>query len=465
MSVSVRDFLGFVVNPPPGDPSRTAASDLLGPTVATYPKGSANVIPEILVAPPSGDATGATDAAAIQNALTALNALGGHGIIQFGLGTYYTNQPIDVHGTTGITLQGVGGLTAGASGASNLLYVGTGAGSFVNAQGTAGFRLRDLLISASSASFTGTLIDISATPSSLCSIEDSYLGMTATNVGVVINLDQCNHGKIINCNIVGGQYGVQGVAVAGHTSNAHTISENRIGGQGAACMIGVHGGWKITGNTFELQAGIAAVAPPAVAVGAGAGGVEFSGNWIGDSPASGQTIITAGHAWMIVGNFIGGANNTTGIAILPNTNGTVIKANRFDTHALGIALASSNIDVDYTPNYYNTVATRFTAPTATPGVGLGTGATATLAAQCSDYQGSLTLVSGSGTAAGVLASITLPSAHQQLRPVITPSNSAAATLQTFVIATATSAFDIRSANQPSGPGTNFVYNWTLIPTP
>jgi hypothetical protein len=33
VSFSVRDFLGFIVNPPPGDPSRTAGSDQTGPSV------------------------------------------------------------------------------------------------------------------------------------------------------------------------------------------------------------------------------------------------------------------------------------------------------------------------------------------------------------------------------------------------------------------------------------------------
>lgn len=68
MSPTVKDFLGFVINPPPGDPTRTASSDLLpsGAVLASGAGASSGLVPVSDGAggytwqtPPGGPPTGA----------------------------------------------------------------------------------------------------------------------------------------------------------------------------------------------------------------------------------------------------------------------------------------------------------------------------------------------------------------------------------------------------------------------
>jgi hypothetical protein len=106
MTPTVKDFLGFVVAPPPGDPSRTAASDQTGPYSVQVSGGSYNVLPAVFMPPPSGG----DDTISLANAIAALPTLLGVpnvGVVQFGAGMYQLASTF-THGR-GQIFRGVGG--------------------------------------------------------------------------------------------------------------------------------------------------------------------------------------------------------------------------------------------------------------------------------------------------------------------------------------------------------------------
>jgi hypothetical protein len=293
----------------------------LPPSVANVTSPSGNKLPVFYLPVPSGDATGATDSAAIAALISALPSAGSY-VIEAQSGTYYLNATISLNGTTAVTLRGQSGMTGGGAAGTYFRYVGTSS-PFINARSTDGFQLRDLMVVATNSGFAGNLIDLShdatlETDSALWEIRDCYLGITAAN-GTVIYLDDAISGRIAHNNIQGGAIGIQGVAVSGHYSNAITIDgANVFQDQSSAQISGPGQGWKISGNTFEL----AAVAAIVQAFGAQSGG-EISGNWFGDATGS-QTVITVGSGVSVRGNFISGAAGTTGVSV-PAGAGAIVK--------------------------------------------------------------------------------------------------------------------------------------------
>ena len=340
--------------------SVTAADDTItvddtdpsNPTIKLSP----TALPVSLVPPPSG--VPATDTANITAALSALGGKGG--IVQFCAGTYYdTSQRVLPNYTI---FQGAGGLSAGAIPGTLLEYYNGTATPYISGVAKVGAQVRDMMVLCNSASFTGTVIDLSG-GSSLCRVRDCYIGAADTTTAVLINLDQSQTATIDGCNIVGGKYGVQGVGAAGHISTVHSILSNRIGGQGAvgACILGPGSGWTVQGNSFELQNGqhaIAAGASPFT-------GLTFHGNWLGDNPAAAGVVAQLfGSGASIRGNLLGGNTGRTILQFTGTSDGIEIAGNRFDTGSLGIDKNSQTVtNVQLGPNSYTNVTTHhnFTA--------------------------------------------------------------------------------------------------------
>lgn len=311
----------------------------------------ASQLPVSLVPPPTGN-----DTANITAALAALNGKGG--IVQFCAGTYVdTAQRSLSHYQI---FRGAGGLSAGAAPGTDLVYTGIAA-SYISAAGKVGPQVRDIMVLASSSSFTGTVLDLST--SSLCRVRDCYIGASDTTTAVLIDLDEAQDALVDGNNIVGGKYGIRGIAAAGHFSNANTVSCNRIGGQGAAgaCVLGPGGGWEIRGNIFELQNGQSGIAAGAV----GFAGISVSGNWFGDNPATAGTVIQLfGNGASIRGNYIGSNTSRTSIQFTGASDGIEISGNRFDFGALGIDKNAQTVtNIQLGPNSYHSVTTHhnFTA--------------------------------------------------------------------------------------------------------
>lgn len=315
----------------------------------------ASQLPVSLVPPPTGNS--ATDTANITAAIAAL--VGKGGIVQFCAGLY--TDTIQRTLANYQIFQGAGGLSAGSTPGTLLVYNGSAA-SYISAVGKIGVQVRDVMVFANSGSFTGTAIDLSGA-SSLCRVRNCYVGASDTTSAILVNLDQAQEAIIDGNNIVGGKYGIQGLAASGHFSNGNTVICNRIGGQGAAgaCITGPGGGWHVAGNIFELQNG-----QPAIGAGPAAfAGINVTGNWFGDNPAGAGVVIQLfGSGGSIRGNFIGGNTSRTIIQFAGASDGIEIAGNRFDTGSLGIDKNAQTVtSVAIGPNSYHNVTTHhnFTA--------------------------------------------------------------------------------------------------------
>lgn len=302
--------------------------------------------PQILVPPPSGDVSGATDAALI--AAAAAKLPGGKGTLLFQGGIYRVNSlPVP---TNYSIWQGMSGLNAGAGPATLITYSGSAA-RLVDARGLTGFQVKDLMLFCNNAAFLGTVLDLSA-GSALSRVEGCYIGAVDTTTAIMVDTDQMAGGAtLLQNNLVGGLIGLRGIGTAAHFSNALEMLGNRIGGQGAAgaCISGPGQGWSIRGNDFELTNGQKAVAAGPTA----AAGIEFSGNWIGDAVAALTVVMQIfANGFSIRGNFIGGFPGKTGIQFSGASDGIEIAANRFDTHNLAIDKNAQVVTAQIGPNSY-----------------------------------------------------------------------------------------------------------------
>ena len=309
----------------------------------------------VLMPPPSGDHSGLTDGAAFTAALAKLGGAGG--TVQFQRGAYFDNTQRSPGNY--VVLKGDGGLSAGAVPGTLLAYTGTAA-SYLNWQTSTGAQVHDMMLFANSAGFTGRLIDLSNF-SSLSRVERCTLFLTDTTAAVGVYLDNAEDFTLMGGNVVGGKYGLQGIATAGHIASGISILGPRIGGQGAAGagVIGIGQGWLVNG-IFERQngqRGIAAGPSPSQ-------GSAIVSCWLGDGTGANPVIEVFADGLDIRGNFIGGTATSKGVQFVGTSDGVDFAANRFDTHALAVdknAQTVTNIGIG--PNSYTNVTTHhnFTA--------------------------------------------------------------------------------------------------------
>lgn len=403
------------------------------------------------------DSGGTDNTAPINNALAALPATGG--TIEFPASASFAQctGTITVGARQSVLFKGAGGLTAGASAASFLTYTGTT--RFVDARGSLGFKMEDLSLWPTNNAFNGVLVDVSSTTTatSYYRIKDCLLLIPgAAAGGVAIAGDTSQNGTIRGCHISGGQYGFQGIATSGHQCNAVRLLENTFRSQTVACIAGLGSGCKVDGNTFEIGTTPTGIQDTFSNMKGGA----IIGNWLGDATGSNQTIIQAGSGQSITGNTIGGTATSIGVDATGKSNNTVT-GNDFETHLVGIKLTATSQDNAIYPNTFNGCATPYTTPTVAAGAAAGSGAGATIAG--ADAGGKISVTAGaSGTAAGVLATVTYAQLHAKNWPTITPGNAAAQACGPYISLWSTTGFTLSCAVAPAASAAlTFLFATTL----
>lgn len=301
------------------------------------------------------------DTAAIQAAIDAQPTNGG--TIHFPPGTFlHTGLTL----RNGITLKGHGGRRA-AGQVSTLQYTGTGSRA-LDARDCTGVLLQDLAVTYSSASFSGSLVDLSkssVTPTNN-SIDRCTLGgsTSSANGATLVNLPGCITSSITHCYFDYCNIGVLGRSISGDSTNAIRIENCFTRGLGAQTIWirNAGQGWVVKGNAFEPINNGGALNAGAYDETLQSIGMAWHGNWMGDT-ASGQTgtWITLANAlgWSIQGNYINVSTAATGILFTQNaTQALHITGNFFNGAASGKGIdfgaTASHKDLIILANAYST---------------------------------------------------------------------------------------------------------------
>jgi len=293
----------------------TEASSLLA-SKAALPAVTDKVV---FVSPRGADTNdGLTLKSALATLPAAITTLGGPGLIQCGQGTISFGAPLSVAGTSGVTIRGVAGLTAGAGAATVLSYSGTGTASAINAQNTLGFTLADVMLQHTAATFTGRLLDlrnVTGSDTAYASIRDCYLGGSgASTADALIDLDRTISCEIRRCHFANANNGIRGKAGAASYSNAHVVENCTFNTATIAHIHNPGDGWVIKGCTWEALTSGAAGAVISDS-GVTANGLTIMGGWCGDviAGAGGAQFVIGGGGISILGTMIGGNTGSTGV--------------------------------------------------------------------------------------------------------------------------------------------------------
>lgn len=292
----------------------------------------------MFVTPRGNDANdGATLSTAKATIQAALAALGGPGRIQLGYGTFSTPDVIDVSARVGVQICGVGGVTAGATPPTSIIYTGTGAQA-INAQSSVGFRLRDVMVLYSNAAFTGVVVDFRQAAggmgTALPAIEDCYIGgaqgQATAAAGVALH---GSYGVSIRNSLIHHCInGVKGLDDSGATSYATGITLDNVHFlyNVQAHVRNVNQGWVVLGCIFEQllngSAGAIKQDPGYVIK-----GLSVTGCWLGDirDVGGGIQFDLLGYSIDIRGNFIGHGNGATGVRMQAGSAAFSIESNTF----------------------------------------------------------------------------------------------------------------------------------------
>lgn len=277
------------------------------------------------------------DTAAIQAAIDALPANGGTLLLP--PGDYVFASSLNLDDKRGVVIQGSGANNSGTTPGTRLKFTGTGTGRAVSARSSFGLALRDISLSYSSASFTGTLLDLShsaaALDSQLILCEGvEFAGTSGARTATLLNLDRAINGVFVGCNFKDGNVAVKGRAGSGalQYSNCHRFVGCRFAGQTTSHASNPGEAWTFLGSTFQQ---LASGAPGALICDAGvlAQGVVIDGCWFGDLTATGTQIVFTGRGLVMTGCSVGvhgtavqalGGSGDSDIAIIGNRfTGTV----------------------------------------------------------------------------------------------------------------------------------------------
>lgn len=108
----------------------------------------------------SGNAASVAAATALNAAISGASVVGLH-IVVSGYVTYTALPGPSFSGHTGITIDGVGSVTAGADSATQIEYTGSGSGSFITSALSTGCSISHMKLHYTNTAFTGELIDLS----------------------------------------------------------------------------------------------------------------------------------------------------------------------------------------------------------------------------------------------------------------------------------------------------------------
>lgn len=301
-----------------------------------------------------GSGSTSDDTDEIEAAIAALPANGG--TLFFPRGRYRCSRPLNFDGKRSVVLAGEGGLSGGATPASQIVYIGSGA-RFVSARSTAGFTIRDLSVSYESG-FSGTLIDLSALSggldTQLTRIENSLVGSGGPSVrtALLVDLARTISSSFDNVLFSGGE-----TAVRGKTSVP--VYSNVIGFR--ACeFVNIENvpvrnpgqAWSFDGCTFEGRPGGDAGACACGDISANS--LTFTGCWFGDATAAGTWIGFRGAGLSVRGCYV--AHGAVGVQVGPNTIGVEISGNSFGPLGKGVEfIGENNRDVVVLANQWNGV--------------------------------------------------------------------------------------------------------------
>ncbi len=316
----------------------TEASPLLA-SKAPLPATADKVI---FVSPRGADTNdGYTLKSALATLSAAITALGGPGLIQCGQGTISFGAPIFVAGTSGVTIRGVAGVTAGAAAATVLSYTGTGTASAINAQNTYGFTLADAMLLYTATTFTGRLLDlrnVTGSDTAYASVRDCYLGGSgASTADALIDLDHVITSEVRRCHFANAVNGIRGKATATSYSNGNIIENCSFNASTTAHIRNPGDGWILKGVTWESLTSGAAGAVISDS-GVTANGLTILGGWCGDvtANAGGAQFVIGGSGINILGTMIGGNTGSTGVKYSTSPSSGITIAAFFDGCSTGI---------------------------------------------------------------------------------------------------------------------------------
>lgn len=306
----------------------------------------------------------ADDTAAIQRAIDALPFHGG--AVDFPAGyDFLCASSLTITGQS-VTLRGATNQNEDFFSPS-ITYSGTGT-RFIDARDSRGFKLEGLRVQYSSASFTGSLVDLSGltpgtTVSALASVIDCMLAPTTDRVGTATLL---NMGGTVGANIERnflrrGAPAVLGQAIIGQNTcttlrqNLFLLSDTTPISEGGEA-------WILDGNIFENCAdgtGKAFVNTASLPC----KGMIWTGNWFGDVATGPGTLWIDAYLQGAVfqGNQIAGHSSISGVGIrLHSSSGVQISGNYFQYLTAAVDCATASTGLKMGTNTYLNVTTPIT---------------------------------------------------------------------------------------------------------
>ncbi len=326
---------------------QTAAELSAGVTPTSYSKTSGPIIDMERYGCVEGSGNGAANDAAIADALAVLSALSlKGGTLQYPKGTFYFDSPIGLSYLWGITLQGVGGVSGGASPGTILMYAGTGT-RFIDMRGALGVFLDRVDIQWSNASFSGTLVDAGndgSHDSFRCGMKRCNLGCSVGSGVLLLDLDKAIEFVADECHFMYGDPAVQGLATGGSYSNVITFRDCVWTNSRAVPIARPGETWAFYSCTFEQRLNGAAGAIDSGSTSTPGIGLTLDNCWLGDVTASGGTwIYYSGKGLNIRGCRITGSSYASTYAIsLATVHGFSIKGNQFEGFTAVLNFADAN---------------------------------------------------------------------------------------------------------------------------
>jgi len=297
--------------------------------------------------------------AALTSALAELGANGGRIVVP--RGDFTINTPPSFKETRNITLEGAGGVTAGAAAATVITYTGTGSRA-VDARSSFGFSIRDLMLLYNQPGFSGTLVDYShsiAQDAAYMSHERVYFGGNGVRgAAKLLDLDKAISGSSRDCVFTDSRVAVYGRVSDASYSNKHSFDNCTFLRQTFQHIVNGGEAWAFDVCTFEPLFDGSAGAFTLEAGTSGANGLAFRSGWFGDAIASGDWINFGGEGLVVEGNTIGGG--AVGVRLgVDSTVGVVIKGNTFTSLTYAIVIGGANqASFDITCNQWISVTNR-----------------------------------------------------------------------------------------------------------